>query len=54
VRLTFEGGRDLRAAGQLLAGTRPSFLRLVFKDSTRIMRFFDPRSPLLCPKAAQL
>jgi hypothetical protein len=33
-----------------LYGSRPSFLRLVFKDSVRILRFFGPHSTPSSPK----
>jgi len=40
VRLTSEVDHERSDSGQKLAGSRPSFLRLVFKDAVRIVRFF--------------
>ena len=39
VRLTSEVDHERSDSGQKLAGSRPSFLRLVFKDAVRIVRF---------------
>jgi len=40
VRLTSEVDHERSDSGQKLAGSRPSFLRLAFKDAVRIVRFF--------------